>query len=325
MHALGEALHARKQSLLFLNRRGFNTFLFCPDCGHVFHCLNCSVSLNHHAAEGKLRCHYCDLAVDIPRQCPACRGSRILSYGVGTERLEAEVKKAFPQARVARMDSDTMAAGGAHGRILQALERFEIDVLVGTQMITKGHDFPNVTLVGVVSADTAMNMPDFRAAEKTFQILTQVAGRGGRGDFPGKVVIQTFNPGHYAIQRVKTHDVEGFYQDEMHIRQPLSWPPISRMINLQMSSLNREKGREGAMSIAAFARLRCQETSAVARIDVLGPAEAPIARIRGRHRWQLLLMGKDSRALHTLVKDLLAGTKQKGLEIKVDVDPMNFM
>jgi primosomal protein N' (replication factor Y) len=235
------------------------------------------------------------------------------------------VKKAFPQARVARMDSDTMAAGGAHGRILQALERFEIDVLVGTQMITKGHDFPNVTLVGVVSADTAMNMPDFRAAEKTFQILTQVAGRGGRGDFPGKVVIQTFNPGHYAIQRVKTHDVEGFYQDEMHIRQPLSWPPISRMINLQMSSLNREKGREGAMSIAAFARLRCQETSAVARIDVLGPAEAPIARIRGRHRWQLLLMGKDSRALHTLVKDLLAGTKQKGLEIKVDVDPMNFM
>jgi primosomal protein N' (replication factor Y) len=170
-----------------------------------------------------------------------------------------------------------------------------------------------------------MNMPDFRAAEKTFQILTQVAGRGGRGDFPGKVVIQTFNPGHYAIQRVKTHDVEGFYQDEMHIRQPLSWPPMSRMINLQMSSLNREKGREGAMSIAAFARLLCQETSAAARIDVLGPAEAPIARIKGRHRWQLLLMGKDSRALHTLVKDILAGTKQKGLEIKVDVDPMNFM
>jgi primosomal protein N' (replication factor Y) len=325
MQALAETLNAQRQSLLFLNRRGFNTFLFCPDCGHVFHCLNCSVSLNHHAAEGKLRCHYCDLAVPVPRQCPACRGSRIHSYGVGTEKLEADVKKAFPQARVARMDSDTTVASGAHGRILKALERSEIDVLVGTQMITKGHDFPNVTLVGVVSADTAMNMPDFRAAEKTFQILTQVAGRGGRGDFPGKVVIQTFNPGHYAIQRVKTHDVEGFYQDEMHIRQPLSWPPMSRIINLQMSSLNREKGREGAMSIAAFARLRSQETSAAARIDVLGPAEAPIARIKGRHRWQLLLMGKDSRALHTLVKDILAGTKQKGLEIKVDVDPMNFM
>ncbi len=325
MHALAEALHARKQSLLFLNRRGFNTFLFCPDCGHVFHCLNCSVSLNHHAAEGKLRCHYCDLAVDIPRQCPACRGSRINSYGVGTERLEAEVKKAFPQARVARMDSDTTSASGAHGRILQALERFEIDILVGTQMITKGHDFPNVTLVGVVSADTAMNIPDFRAAEKTFQILTQVAGRGGRGDFPGKVVIQTYNPDHYAIQRVKAHDVEGFYQDEMNIRQPLSWPPFSRMINLQMSSLNREEGREGAMSIAAFARSRCQGTSAAARIDVLGPAEAPIAMIKGRRRWQLLLLGTQSRALHVLVKDILAGAKPKGLEIKVDVDPMNFM
>jgi primosomal protein N' (replication factor Y) len=182
-----------------------------------------------------------------------------------------------------------------------------------------------VTLVGVVSADTAMNIPDFRAAEKTFQILTQVAGRGGRGDFPGKVVIQTYNPDHYALQRVKTHDVEGFYQDEMNIRQPLSWPPFSRMINLQMSSLNREKGREGAGSIAAYARSRCQGAPAASRIDVLGPAEAPIARIKGRHRWQLLLLGTQSRALHVLVKDILAGAKPKGLEIKVDVDPMNFM
>ena len=325
MHALGETLNARKQSLLFLNRRGFNTFLFCPDCGHVFQCLNCSVSLNHHAAEGKLKCHYCDLAIDIPQQCPGCRGCRIHSYGVGTERLEAEVRKAFPDARVARMDSDTMAASGAHGRILQALERSEIDILVGTQMITKGHDFPNVTLVGVISADGAMNMPDFRAAEKTFQILTQVAGRGGRGDFPGKVVIQTFNPDHYAIRRAKDHDNEGFYKDELPIRQSLSWPPFSRMINLQMSSLHREKGREGAGKIAEFARSRCEGVSAATRIDVLGPAEAPIARIKGRHRWQLLLMGKDSQALHTLVKDVLAGAKQKELEIKVDVDPMNFM
>ncbi|MBA4397980.1 MAG: primosomal protein N', partial [Syntrophus sp. (in: bacteria)] len=270
MHAIAQTLHERKQSLLFLNRRGFNTLLFCPDCGHVFHCLNCSVSMNHHAAEGKLKCHYCDLAIDIPKQCPGCRSCSILSYGVGTERLEAEVRKAFPDARVARMDSDTTAASGAQGRILRALERFEIDILVGTQMITKGHDFPNVTLVGVISADGAMNMPDFRAAEKTFQILTQVSGRGGRGDFPGKVVIQTFNPGHYAIQRAKDHDVEGFYQDEMNIRQPLFWPPFSRMINMQMSSLNREKGREGAGKIAAFARSRCQGTSAAARIDVLG-------------------------------------------------------
>jgi primosomal protein N' (replication factor Y) len=323
--ALEEALAAQKQSLLFLNRRGFNTFLFCPDCGHVFHCLNCSVSMNHHAAEGKLRCHYCDLAVDIPQRCPACQGGRIHSYGVGTERLEAEVKKAFPQARVARMDSDTMAASGAHGRILQALEGLEIDILVGTQMITKGHDFPNVTLVGVISADTAMNMPDFRAAEKTFQILTQVSGRGGRGDFPGKVVIQTLNPDYGAIRRSKDHDYEGFYQDELPIRQSLSYPPFSRMMNLQMSSLSKQKGREGAEKVAEYARLRCQSGSPTVQIDVIGPAEAPIARIKGRYRWQLLLFGKESHTLHALASDILAGAKQTGLDIKVDVDPMNFM
>lgn len=324
MQALEETLQAGRQSLLFLNRRGFNTFIFCPECGHVFRCLNCSVSLNHHAAEGRLRCHYCDLSMDVPGQCPACRGSRIRSHGAGTEKLEAEVKKGFPQARVARMDSDTTAAGGAHGRILQALERLEIDILVGTQMITKGHDFPHVTLVGVVSADTAMNLPDFRAAEKTFQLLTQVAGRGGRGDFPGRVLIQTYNPGHYAIQRVRDHDADGFYREEMKIRQPLSWPPFSRMINLQMSSLNRETGREGVMSLAAYARSRCLETAG-GSIDVLGPVQAPLARIRGRHRWQLLLRSKDGRALRTLVRDILAGGRPGGLEIKVDVDPVNFM
>ena len=322
--AIDETLHARRQTLLFLNRRGFNTFLFCADCGHVFRCLNCSVSLSHHAAEGKLKCHYCDLAIEIPRLCPACRGSRIHSYGVGTERVEAEVKKAFPQARVARMDSDTTAARGAHARLLQSLERFEIDILVGTQMITKGHDFPHVTLVGVISADGAMNLPDFRAAEKTFQILTQVAGRGGRGDDPGKVIIQTFNPDHYAVRRAREHDDEGFYAEELPIRRSLSYPPFSRMINLQMSSLDREKGREGAGRIAAFARSRLPDAAA-SQIDIIGPAEAPIARIRGRHRWQLLLLGRESRALHVLIKDLLAEAKQKDLEIKVDVDPVNFM
>jgi primosomal protein N' (replication factor Y) len=325
MQAIDETLRARRQTLLFLNRRGFNTFLFCPDCGHVFRCLNCSVSLSHHAAEGKLKCHYCDLAVPVPLACPACGGSRISSYGVGTERVEAEVKKAFPHARVARMDSDTTATGGAHGRILQSLERFEIDILVGTQMITKGHDFPHVTLVGVISADGALNMPDFRAAEKTFQILTQVAGRGGRGEDPGRVVIQTFNPDQSAILRAREHDDEGFYADELPIRRSLSYPPFSRMINLQMSSLDREKGGESVGRIAEYARLRNRDAPKTARVEIIGPAEAPIARIRGRHRWQMLLLGKESRALHGLVRAILAGGKQGNLEIKVDVDPLNFM
>jgi primosomal protein N' (replication factor Y) len=176
----------------------------------------------------------------------------------------------------------------------------------------------------VISADGAMNLPDFRAAEKTFQILTQVAGRGGRGDDPGKVIIQTFNPDHYAVRRAREHDDEGFYAEELPIRRSLSYPPFSRMINLQMSSLDREKGREGAGRIAAFARSRLPDAAA-SQIDIIGPAEAPIARIRGRHRWQLLLLGRESRALHVLIKDLLAEAKQKDLEIKVDVDPVNFM
>ena len=324
-HALEETLGAHQQSLLFLNRRGFNTFLFCPDCGHVFQCLNCSVSMNHHAAERKLRCHYCDLAIDVPRQCPTCRGERIQSYGVGTEKLEAEVKKAFPLARVARMDSDTTAARGAHGRILKALEQLEIDILVGTQMITKGHDFPNVTLVGVVSADTIMNMPDFRAAEKTFQILTQVSGRGGRGDVPGRVVIQTLNPDHYAIRHAKDHAYEGFYRDELPIRESLSYPPFSRMINLHVSSPDREQGRAGVRKIADYALLRRREDPALSRIQIIGPAEAPIARIKGRYRWQLLLLGTKSQPLHTLVKDIFAGVRHNGLDIRADIDPMNFM
>jgi primosomal protein N' (replication factor Y) len=324
MQALSETLQERKQALLFLNRRGFDTFVVCLDCRHFFHCLNCSVAMSHHAAEGKLKCHYCDLTIEIPRRCPACGGFRIHSFGVGTQKLEAEVKKNFPAARVMRMDSDTTAASGAHGRILRALERKEIDILVGTQMIAKGHDFPEVTLVGVICADTSLNMPDFRATEKSFQLLTQVSGRGGRGDVPGKVVIQTFNPDHYAIRRAKNHDDEGFFRDEFPARQSLSWPPFSRMINLQMSSLDQEEGRQAAERIAAYARSRCAETSP-ADIGIVGPAEAPIAKIKGRYRWQMLLTGKDSKALHVLAREILSNAVQARMDLKVDVDPVNFM
>jgi len=212
---IARTLETKKQSLLFLNRRGFNTYHYCGDCAHVFRCLNCAVSLTHHLSEGLLRCHYCDFAVKAPPVCPECGGTRVLSYGLGTERLAAEVQGLFPQARIARMDSDTTSARGSHGRILAALDRGEIDILVGTQMIAKGHDFPDVTLVGVVSADTTLNMPDFRAAERTFQLLTQVSGRSGRGGKPGTVVIQTLNPGHYAIRRTREHDFAGFYADAL--------------------------------------------------------------------------------------------------------------
>ncbi len=322
---VGRTLEAKKQSLLFLNRRGFNTYHYCGDCAHVFRCLNCAVSLTHHLSEGALRCHYCDFSIKAPPVCPECGGVRILSYGLGTERLTAEIEDLFPQARVARMDSDTTSSRGSHGRILQALGRGEIDILVGTQMITKGHDFPGVTLVGVISADTTLNMPDFRAAERTFQLLTQVSGRGGRGESPGAVVIQTLNPGHYAIQRTRTHDFAGFYGDEIALRRDLGYPPFSRMINLIVSGTGKEQVEKGAGRLGQRAARLAAGDDFKGRLTVIGPMEAPLGKVRGRYRRQLLVRGKQVRPLHAFVRQLVEGDDLAGCEIRVDVDPMNFM
>jgi primosomal protein N' (replication factor Y) len=322
---VGRTLEAKKQSLLFLNRRGFNTYHYCGDCAHVFRCLNCAVSLTHHLSEGALRCHYCDFSVKAPPVCPECGGVRILSYGLGTERLTAEIEDLFPQARVARMDSDTTSSRGSHERILEALGRGEIDILVGTQMITKGHDFPGVTLVGVISADTTLNMPDFRAAERTFQLLTQVAGRGGRGETPGAVVIQTLNPGHYAIQRTRTHDFAGFYEDEIALRQDLGYPPFSRMIHFIISGTGKEQVEKGAGRLGQRAARLAAENEFKGRLTVIGPMEAPLGKVRGRYRRQLLVRGKQVRPLHAFVRQLIEGADIPGCEIRVDVDPMNFM
>ena len=323
--AIDDTLEKKQQTLLFLNRRGSYTFTFCFDCGHVFKCLNCAVSMTYHASESNLKCHYCDYAMRLSVSCPACHGKRIRPYGVGTERLEEEVKKLFPHARIERMDSDTTSRKGAYEKILKALERRDIDILVGTQMITKGHDFPYVTLVGVISADTSLNIPDFRAAERTFQLLTQVAGRGGRGSSPGRVIVQTFNPGHYAITRAKDHDYMGFYDDELALRSALSYPPLTRIVNLQLSSLSREKGMEGLKGLRQFIADSLTRNKLKDKVEVIGPAESPIARIKGRHRWQLLLKGKDARAVHDLAKDVLSKASITALDIRVDVDPLNFM
>jgi primosomal protein N' (replication factor Y) len=322
--ALGETLAQRKQTLLFLNRRGFHTFLFCPDCGHVFTCPSCDLSLTHHAAMGVLKCHHCDFTSKPPTICPACRGNHVRSQGAGTERVEEEVGKFFPEARIARMDSDTTSRKGETERILQALDRREIDILVGTQMITKGHDFPEITLVGVLAADASMNIPDFRAAERTFQLLTQVSGRGGRGDQPGRVVVQTFNPNHYAIRRAQEHDYVGFYEDELPLRRELGYPPFSRLIGLHFSSLKKEEGKKAVAEIGKRAR-EMAGTIAGGKADVIGPAESPLARLRGRYRWQMLLRGKESRPLHLLAEKLMEGAERNGLEIRVDVDPVHFM
>ena len=223
------------------------------------------------------------------------------------------------------MDSDTTSTRGSHERILTALGRGEIDILVGTQMITKGHDFPDVTLVGVVSADTTLNMPDFRAAERTFQLLTQVSGRGGRGETPGTVVIQTLNPGHYAIQRTRAHDFAGFYEDEIALRKDLGYPPFSRMINLLVSGTGKELVEKGATRLGQRATRIASGSDFKGRLSVIGPMEAPLAKVRGRYRWQLLVRGKQVRSLHAFIRQLVEGADIPGCEIRVDVDPMNFM
>ena len=324
IEAIRKTLADGQQTLLFLNRRGFHTYLFCPDCGHVFSCPNCDISLTHHAAEGVLKCHHCDFTAKTAALCPSCKGSRVRSQGAGTERVEEEAKKLFPAARIARMDSDTTTRQGDSERILRGLDRGEIDILIGTQMITKGHDFPAITLVGAVAADASLNIPDFRAAERTFQILTQVSGRGGRGDQPGRVIIQTFNPGHYAIRRAQEHDYAGFYADELPLRRQLAYPPFSRLIGLHFSSLKKDEGKRAVANIGARAR-EMALTMTGGKADVIGPAESPLSRIRGRHRWQLLLRGKESHLLHLLAQRLMEGAGRDGLEIQVDVDPVNFM
>ncbi|HLV80463.1 MAG TPA: primosomal protein N', partial [Chthonomonadaceae bacterium] len=252
--ALAERLRARQQTILFLNRRGYAQFVLCRDCGYVARCPHCAVSLAFHAYDRSLRCHHCEHTARAPQLCPDCGGARVRAFGIGTEKVEEEVLSLFPSARVARMDRDTTARKGEHTRIVRDFRRGEADILIGTQMVAKGLDFPNVTLVGVVSADTAINMPDFRAAERTFQLLTQVAGRSGRGDAPGEVIIQTFSPDHYAVQAAMRQDYLAFYQQEILFRQELRYPPFSRFANLICADEMEARAHARAETLAAALR-----------------------------------------------------------------------
>jgi primosomal protein N' (replication factor Y) len=321
--AIGETLSRKEQVLLFLNKRGFDTFLVCADCGYNFRCPNCAVSLKKHAAENIIKCHYCDYTQKAMPLCPSCKSGRILSYGVGTQKLEKEIEILFPKARIQRMDSDTTSRKGNQEKILQSLWRRDIDILLGTQMITKGHDFPFITLVGVIAADTSLNMPDFRAAERTFQLLTQVAGRGGRGDAPGRVIIQTFNPEHYALKHSQNHDYKSFYAEEIDFRQALQYPPFGRIINMRLSSNKKENLVEQAKLLGKQAQKLATRLSNAA--EIIGPAESPLAKIRGRFRFQMLIKGQDINVLHQIAQELLQKHTDSTVKITVDVDPENFM
>lgn len=321
--AIEKTLGKKEQTLLFLNKRGFDTFLVCADCGYNFRCPNCAVALKSHLAENIIKCHYCDYTQKALPLCPQCGGGRILNYGTGTQKLEKELTTLFPQARICRMDSDTTSGRGTQEKILYTLEQKEIDILVGTQMITKGHDFPFITLVGVISADTSLNMPDFRAAEKTFQLLTQVAGRGGRGDTAGRVIIQTFNPQHYVLQFTRTHDYKSFYKEEIGSRKALQYPPFGHLICLHFSSVNKDALMETTQEVGRQAKTLVARHGNAA--EVIGPSESPLAKIRGQHRQQMLIKGRDSKILHTITHEILKKHNTSAVKITVDVDPENFM
>jgi primosomal protein N' (replication factor Y) len=281
--ALTEILGRGEQALLLLNRRGFAPFLLCADCGATFRCPNCAITLTFHRGRRQLRCHYCDYIETPPELCPACRGGAIEPQGAGTERLEEELAALFPAARIARMDRDTTTRKGAHQSLVERMLLGDLDILVGTQMVAKGHDFPRVTLVGVVGADSSLNLPDFRSAERTFALLCQVAGRAGRGETLGRVLIQTYSPEHYALVCAAGHDYEGFYEQEIACRQPLDYPPFGYLVNLVLSG-NEEPQVQRAAAALADGLLR-----AGVGAEVLGPAPCPLARLRGKSRVQILL------------------------------------
>lgn len=331
--AVDRTLKERMQAILFLNRRGFSPCVLCQSCGHVFKCRNCDVSLTYHRHQESLRCHHCDFSLRVPESCPECGDQKINRKGTGTEKLEGHLEELFPRANIARLDRDTSGGKGLR-RTINAFRRGEVDLLVGTQMVTKGHDFPGVITVGVVMADLSLNFPDFRAAERTFQLLTQVAGRAGRGDDPGHVYIQAFNPTHYSLLAAREHDYASFSQRELQLRKELSFPPFGHLIAIKFEAASEGRCIQAARDYATSARrvLRSDEKLGQS-VFMLGPAMAPLSRLKGKSRWQILLKSPSRSAVRKLAIAMLNGvahfepnkSQHRDVRIIVDVDPVNML
>ncbi|HQU46552.1 MAG TPA: primosomal protein N', partial [Pirellulales bacterium] len=322
--AMKTALDEGGQVILLLNRRGFATHIQCAACGHVLRCPHCDIALTHHREGGIALCHYCDHEIPAPTRCPECQFIGIRYSGLGTQKLEAEVRARFPDYRALRMDTDTMQGPGSHERALAAFRQGEVQILLGTQMIAKGLDFPNVTLVGVVNADTALHLPDFRAAERTFQLLVQVAGRTGRGPKGGRVLVQTFSPDHAAIKAAVQHDYQTFAAEELPNREALAYPPFGHMSRLVVRSPQEPLAREFANQLGKLIAETLARQGTAAR--VLGPAPAPIAKLRGRHRIQLQVQGSDADAIRAALKEATADVKAPDeVQWIIDVDPLDML
>ncbi|HUJ21087.1 MAG TPA: primosomal protein N' [Bryobacteraceae bacterium] len=322
LEAIAQRLENGEQTMLLLNRRGFSSFVACRACGHRIQCRNCAVTLTYHRRDRRLLCHYCGYAERVPSVCPKCRSEHIYFLGVGSEKVEEELHREFPRARITRLDRDTVTGRRQYEVILQGFRERSFDILVGTQMIAKGHDIPNVTLVGVISADVGLGLPDFRAAERTFQLLTQVAGRAGRGDLPGMVLVQTINPEHYAIRMAAAQDYQAFYEKELNFRRMMHYPPFTAMANLLVRS---EKQEEALRLSAELGRLL---TPAPEKIKVMGPAEAPVPRLKNEFRYQLLIKSSSRKALNELLgraRDFASENKWPATALVIDVDPLTLM
>ena len=325
--AILSRLERKEQVFLFLNRRGTANYVFCKECGFVFDCHHCSVTLTYHGRENRIRCHYCNYTAHVPTSCADCRGEVIKFNGFGTQRLEDEVHKLFPEARTVRLDRDTTRGRSAFESMHRMMSKGEIDILIGTQMITKGHDFPNVTLVGVVHADLSLNIPDFRSSERSFQLMTQVAGRAGRGQIPGQVLIQTHSPSHYVFDFVKEHDFTKFSEKEMVIRKQLNYPPFTRMAALEIECLSESVGE------SAVGKLKMLLMRIIGRnpaIELMGPSQAALYRIKDKYRWHILLRAKKAQTLQSILSQLnnrqeLKSPVMNKVKFSIDVDPVNLL
>jgi primosomal protein N' (replication factor Y) len=321
--AIARELAAGRQSIVLINRRGYSWFVLCRSCGAAILCENCSIALTHHKKRGCLECHYCGFSRPVPRVCPKCNSEHVYFVGAGAEQVEERLRALFPQARIARLDRDAVRRRGAFGRVLSAFGAGNIDMLVGTQMVAKGHDFHGVTLVGVASADAQLGFPDFRAAERTFQLLTQVAGRAGRGTLPGEVIVESYHPEHYAIQLAACQDYVSFFEKEMHFRQLMRYPPFVALASVLVRGAKVEKAIQWSRQIEAFF-----ESQKAHEIKVLGPAAAPLARLKGEYRFQFLLKSARRAALNRVLNKCLAFCAEKEIPdraILIDVDPVNLL
>jgi len=322
-------IEKKEQTLLFINRRGSATFIQCSDCGYVWRCKNCSVSLTYHKKDNLCVCHYCGYSETVSDTCPQCKGYTINYKGKGTQKIEDEIRALFPNSNIERMDRDTVRKRGEAGRILKGIDERSVDILIGTQMIAKGHDYPGITLVGIVSADESLNIPDFRASERTFQLITQVAGRAGRGDINGDVILQTYNPDHYSVKCAKEYDFIGFYNQEGGLREALNYPPYSKMVSFRIEGSN-EKGVEQFSH--NFGKILDEIIGWQNDIEKLGPSKAIIYKIRNRYRWQILLKGRKIGNLKKIVskaaeeaKIRLQKTSKGNIKLDIDIDPINLM